>query len=307
MIRHVFLPAFVIGALIQAGVGMLVGRAESAPQANNTIVVSEGLQGPEAALYDPQTDTYLVSNISGDPTGKDDNGFISKISPDGKVTSLKWIDGAAGDVTLHAPKGMVFRNNILLVADIDTIRLFDRNTGKPGGAWPIPNSTFLNDLAVGSDGSVYVTDTAISLAGGQPKPQGTAAIHRLDSNQKDPETFSSGEALSGPNGIVATPEGPVVVTFLSNKVLRVKAKGAAPETIATLPAGQLDGIARLSDGSYVVSSWAAQAVLRVSADGQSRRLVGGLTSPASIDVDEKRRRVLVPELTENTLFIAPLD
>jgi hypothetical protein len=98
----------------------------------------------------------------------------------------------------------------------------------------------------------------------------------------------------------------VFVTFSGNRILRVKAKDAAPETVATLPAGQLDGLARLGDGSYVVSSWAAQAIFQVNANGQARQIVGNITSPAGLDVDEKRRRVIVPQLFENRLQISPL-
>jgi len=307
MNRDILLRAFAAAAVVLTGVTQLVaGRADDSRQ-TLPIVFTEGLQGPESALYDSQADVYLVSNINGGATDKDDNGFISRVAPDGKNYETRWIDGAAADVTLNAPKGMAFRGNLLLVADIDTVRLFDRSTGKPAGAWPVPNTTFLNDLAVGPGNVLYATDTAITLGGGQPQPQGTAKVLRFETDQKVPTTLASGDALSGPNGIVITPEGPVFVTFLSNKVLRVRAKDAAPETIATLPAGQLDGIERLSDGSYVVTSWAARAVFRVSAAGQSRQLIGGLTSPADLGVDTKRGRLLIPELTKNTLLIASIE
>ena len=62
---------------------------------------------PESALHDPEADVYLVSNINGGPCDRDDNGFISRVSPDGQVLDLKWIDGADPGVTLHAPKGSV--------------------------------------------------------------------------------------------------------------------------------------------------------------------------------------------------------
>jgi sugar lactone lactonase YvrE len=307
MNRHIFLPGFAALTLALAGVTDLVASRVDGSSQTLPIVFTQGLQGPESALYDPEADVYLVSNINGGATDKDDNGFISRVAPDGKNYESLWIDGTAADVTLNAPKGMAFRGNLLLVADIDTVRLFDRKTGRPAGAWPVPNSTFLNDLAVGPGGILYATDTAINLAGPSPQPAGTAKVLRFESDQKVPTALASGDALSGPNGIVVTPEGPVFVTFLSNKILRVKAKDAAPETIATLPAGQLDGIERLSDGSYVVTSWAARAVFRVSASGQARQIIGGLISPADLGVDTKRGRLLIPELTQNTLHIASLD
>src|SRR5687768_18220722 len=76
----------------------------AAPVASDSFTV-EGFSTPESAFYDEAADVYLVSNINGSPAAKDDNGFISRVSPDGTPT-LKWIDGAAPNVTLHAPKGL---------------------------------------------------------------------------------------------------------------------------------------------------------------------------------------------------------
>src|SRR5205823_1591551 len=65
-----------------------------------------GLSAPESVLHDAQADVYLVSNINGSPFAKDDNGFISRLSPSGEVMELKWIDGSRRDVELNAPKGL---------------------------------------------------------------------------------------------------------------------------------------------------------------------------------------------------------
>lgn len=215
MKRHLLLSALSASILVLGVTGLVAERAGRDDDARQTLpmVFAEGLQGPESALYDAQADFYLVSNINGGATDKDDNGFISRITPDGKNYESRWIDGAAADITLNAPKGMAFRGNLLMVADIDTVRLFDRNTGRPAGAWPVPNSTFLNDLAVGPGGVLYATDTAINLAGGQAQPSGTAKLLRFESDQKVPTVLASGEALGGPNGLVITPEGPVFSTL----------------------------------------------------------------------------------------------
>ena len=60
-----------------------------------------------------------MANINGSPFDKDDNGFISKISPDGEVFELKRLDGAAANIALNAPKGMQIIGNRLLIADFD--------------------------------------------------------------------------------------------------------------------------------------------------------------------------------------------
>ena len=47
-----------------------------------------GFRTPESVLYDPKADLYLVANIHGDPSARDVNGFISRISPEGQVVAL---------------------------------------------------------------------------------------------------------------------------------------------------------------------------------------------------------------------------
>src|SRR5207245_6256953 len=130
-----------------------------------------GFQTPESVLYDPDQDVYFVSNINGQPTAADDNGFISRINPDTLQNDLKWIDAAKPDIILNAPKGMAILGDDLYVADLSVVRKFDRKTGKPKGEIPIPGSTFLNDVA--SDGkAVYVSDTGMKAGANGFEPAG---------------------------------------------------------------------------------------------------------------------------------------
>jgi hypothetical protein len=62
--------------------------ADSAPAATIALTV-DSLQAPEAARFDPALGVYFVSNINGEALGKDGNGYISRLTRDGKVDSLK--------------------------------------------------------------------------------------------------------------------------------------------------------------------------------------------------------------------------
>src|SRR5690348_1590507 len=91
---------------------------DAAPQ---TVEVKEGLSTPESVLVLADQDYYLVSNINGSPVDKDDNGYIAKVSADGKTVE-KWVDGAKDDVKLDAPKGSAVLDGKLYVADISVVR-----------------------------------------------------------------------------------------------------------------------------------------------------------------------------------------
>ena len=94
-----------------AGSGPASDAAPAAWDGTTPLPLTEGFSTPESVLHDEASDVYLVSNINGEPLGADDNGFISQVSPDGKVTNSKWIDGSKDTVKLDAPKGVRGRNS----------------------------------------------------------------------------------------------------------------------------------------------------------------------------------------------------
>jgi hypothetical protein len=86
-----------------------------------------------------------------------------------------------------------------------------------------------------------------------------------------------------------------MVPFGGNAVVRIPVSGGgAPSTVVQLPAGQLDGIVRLEDGSLLVSSWETNTVYRVRPDNTVDVAADSVTSPADIGYDSRRRRLLIP-------------
>ncbi|MDQ7089022.1 MAG: hypothetical protein Q9Q13_14705 [Acidobacteriota bacterium] len=120
-----------------------------------------GLSTPESVLWDPRADVYLVSNIVGSPSDEDGDAFIARVSPDGKVAALRWIDSRGAGVRLDAPKGMALVGDSLWVADIHSVRRFDRVSGAPQGSVPIADSVFLNDLCPDGRGEGSMSATAV--------------------------------------------------------------------------------------------------------------------------------------------------
>ena len=88
-----------------------------------------GFKTPESVRYDSAGDVFYVSNINGSPVAKDNNGFISRMKPDGTIDSLELIAGGRNGVTLNAPKGLALIGDTLWVADIDAVRAFNVRTG----------------------------------------------------------------------------------------------------------------------------------------------------------------------------------
>lgn len=266
-------------------------------------VAGVGFATPESVVHDPIADVYLVSNINGSPLERDDNGFISRVAPSGQVLALKWIDGAAPEVTLNAPKGMALKGDTLFVADIDVVRLFHRSTGAPIGERPVPGATFLNDIAVGPTGTVYVTDSGLRAGEGGFASSGTDALYRFE---PDGRPVALLKVPGAPNGITAG-DRIVMVTFMSGEVWVVDSATGQTSGLPKPPAGGLDGVVDLGNGEYLISSWNGQAIYRLGPAAQYTVAVDSVEAPADIGYDASRRRVLIPLFNANRLEIRALE
>lgn len=267
------------------------------PAAPTPVAKYTGLATPESVLYDADNDRYIVSNINGKPTEKDNNGFISVLSPDGQVTTLKWIEGGKNKVKLDAPKGLALVKGVLYAADITVVRAFDAKTGAQKADIPVPGSTFLNDLTSSPDGKIYVSDSGLKAGANGFDPTGTDAVYVIDKGKVKPIAKST--ELGAPNGLLWTDKGIVVVTFGSGEVYRLDDKGKKQD-VSKPPAGALDGVVGLGD-SLLVSSWQASAVYRGKLGGTFDVVLSDQKSPADIGYDTKRGRVLIPHFLEDTV------
>ncbi len=273
-----------------------------AEEGNAAIVVEEvGFATPESVEYYAAEDVYLVTNINGSPFDADGNGFISKLSPDGTVIDLKWIDGAKEGTTLHAPKGAAIAGNNLFVADRNQVHVFELPSGKQKASITIEGSVFLNGITPACAGYVYVTDSGYAEGFG---PSDTDAIYKVRANGNY-ELVLKDKNLGHPNGILEDDDRLMVVTFGSGELFSVNASGKVT-TLPTPPNGGLDGLVKLNDSQFAISSWGGSAIYVYNRDGTFTTMTESLDAPADLGVDTKRNRLLIPLFKQNKVVIQPL-
>ena len=294
-------------ALALAALAVSCGRKpqQAAVTAATRVLTVEGFKTPESVKYDAELDLYFVTNINGHPTAKDNNGFISRVRPDGSIESLEFVSGGRAGVVLHAPKGTAIVADTLWVVDIDAVRAFNKRTGAPVATVDLSRrgAKFPNDVAVGPDGALYVTDTGILIdSTGKFTHPGPDRIFRVGA-KREVSVAVSGDTLERPNGITwdAANARFIVVAFGGPAIFAWKPGEAAPTVLAT-GAGQWDGVEVLADGRIMASSW-ADSTVDVIAGGKIERLISGVPSPADIGIDTKRQRVLIPVFTQNRVEV----
>ncbi len=260
-----------------------------------------GFATPESALHDPVADVYLVANINGNAAEKDGNGFISRVSPAGVVTDLKWIDGMAPGVALDAPKGMTIVADTLFVTDIDCIRRFHRTTGQPFQELCLEGATFLNDLTSTRRGDLYFSDSGTA---GSP-----GAVYFLRQTADVPQkvvladgTVLEGESMGGANGVFADWRGLYVATFGSGELFHVTPEGERLQMMGPSEMG-LDGIVSMEEKGFLFSSWGDSTVYWIHSGGTVTTLIENVESPADIGYDAIRNRVLIPLFMSNRLML----
>ncbi len=268
-------------------------------------VADAGLQGPRAIIYDQTSDVYLVSNVSGDPLEEDENGFVSRISPDGEVLSQQWIPNVGSTNRLHAPKGMAIRGDTLFIVDIDCVRIADRESGEVFETRCLDDVTSLTGIDVGPEGSLFITDSGLRLTDGQAVPSSTDAVYRLTFREgQRGATLARDPSLNHPTGIAVGSRG-IFVTTAGGDLLRFTPTGDQT-TILSTPGQVFEGVVFVTGGGFAYSSSADSAVYYIDASGNVNTLIDGVDAPGDLGYDPTRNRVLVPLFNENRLLFVDL-
>ncbi len=254
----------------------------------------EGLDGPESALPDESAGIAYVSNLGGGPTEKDGNGFISKISLDGKIVALKWATG------LNSPKGLARVGDRLYAADIDRLVEINLADGKIVATYPANGAGFLNDAAADGEGRIYVSDMAKNV------------IWRLADGIFEP--WLESEKLGFPNGLLVQGDKLIVASWGVMADEKAGKPGApaclvevslADRSVRPLgsgkPVGNLDGIEPLGPTSYLVTDWVAGALYRIEASGGAELILDFNQGSADLAYLPKSKTALIPLMKDNKL------
>jgi len=237
------------------------------------------LKVPESVLFDAENKVLYVANIDGtDPWGKDGKGSIGKVGLDGKIIAVDWVSG------LNAPKGMGTYKGKLYVADLTDIVVIDTKKGAIEKTIAVEGAGGLNDVSVGDDGVVWVSDSK------------NKKIFKVE-NEKASLFL---ENLKGPNGVL-----------MRGKDFYILDAGAAykvndDKTLTMINDGMeggTDGIENVTGNDFLVSCWQG-AIWYVGADGKKELLLDTRAekkNTADIGFDPKTKIVYVPTFWKNSV------
>jgi sugar lactone lactonase YvrE len=274
----------------------------TSPTTATKVGETDGMKTPESVRYDPELDVFYVSNINGNPSQHDGNGFIAVVRADSMAAATKiLVQGGKNGAKLDAPKGLALVADTLWVADINHVRAFNRRTGAPIADIDLSaqKATFLNDVTVDGAGAIYVTDTGIMIdAKGAMSHPGVDQIFKITGRTA---VALRPDSLDAPNGIAwDSTSGRFILGPSNSKAVQTWKEGDKATTPLVNGPGQYDGVEVLADGRILVTSW-ADSTVHVIQNGELLSLVPNVSGPADIGVDTKRNIVAIPRPTNNKI------
>lgn len=271
-----------------------INEAGKATPISSNVKVYGSFRFAESVTYDPVKNLIVVMNAGIPQEQQANDGYVSLLHPDGSVHTTKWIGATRDGLTLNHPLGSAIQGRTLYTADMDTVRTFDLDTGKPLKSFQVPEATFLNGIGVTKDGTIYVSNTRKAERIYKITPAGEVS------------TFIEGEPLVQPNGVAIDNDGNIVVVNVgNNSVLTFSPDGKLVRTEHAVEGGN-DGLVILKDGTKYVSSVKFGSVSKIKPGKDAEIIASGIPSAASMGYDSKQHQLIIPMNPHNAVAIIKL-
>lgn len=279
-------------ALALCGASAIAQAPAQGPTLTPLWTLTAGFASPESAYYHAASNSIFVSSINGQILDKDGNGFISRLSPDGKVVNAKWATG------LNGPKGIRSVGNTLWVADIDEVVSIDIKTGQITQHIKIPGAQFLNDLATAPDGTVYVSDSNASKIFEVRNGTSSVFVEGADAVE-----IANGLLVDGQRLILGTVgyPGRGRGSTQSGHLFAFDRRSKQRTRITLEPVGGIDGIELDGAGGLLVTDVVGARLLHVAPSGKVAVLAKFSAGGADFGYIAKTRTAIVPFLNTNSV------
>ena len=192
---------------------------------------------PESVCYDQDRDVLYVSNFNKFPKGNQTgNEFLSKVSMDGEVIDLKWVED------LTAPTGMGILEDKLYIAERGNLVEINIETGEILNRYPVPKTKFVNDVVIAGDGTVFVSES------------GNSIIYKFIDGEF--EEWLTGSDVSRPNGMAVVDNKLIVGMMGTGCVVSIDLFNKEIQKLGCFDGKNIvDGVRALSNDEFIITNW----------------------------------------------------
>ncbi|MBC8754976.1 hypothetical protein H2O64_09860 [Kordia sp. YSTF-M3] len=255
-----------------------------------------GLTHAESVVYDKNSDALYVSLIGNREKG---DGSIAKISLDGKVVDTTFVSG------LNDPKGIAIKGDKIYVSDVVDLVEADLNSGKVIRNHTNEEAEFLNDVEIGKDGTVYVSDTSKSSIFALA-PDGTFS------------EFINSDQLEHPNGLLLVDDTMYVSAWgnvvgdgekakQSGNFLKLNMQTKEIMKVSKDTLGNLDGAQVYEKDNFLISAWNTGKIIKINTNGDAEDILTVGMSVGDILYIPEKKLLALPMNRQSQLLIYTLE
>ncbi|SKB33403.1 hypothetical protein SAMN05660776_0492 [Salegentibacter holothuriorum] len=254
----------------------------------------EGFSHPESVVFNEDKNEYYISNMA---DREDGDGFISRVSSEGEILELKWIDG------LKDPKGLLIKDDKVYVTNNTELVEISIANSKILRRIQVEGSKSLNDITVDAVGNIFISDSgksAIYLMPGDsvnmmiPEDKKGKIIEYLDSTR-----------LEYVNGLYAQNDHLYAAAWGENNngnFLKIDMDTREITKISKEGIGNLDGIQPVGEEAFYLSDWASGKIYLAGKNGDLKEVLTSEKSAGDIFFDAEKNQLVLPMNHQNAVW-----
>jgi sugar lactone lactonase YvrE len=256
-----------------------------APGVTRLWQTAKDLHIPESAAYDAARNAIYVSNYDGyNPSGSEGRQSVSRLSAEGKMEAPQWVNG------LRNPTGLAVLGDTLFVVEPTSLVEIDIPAAEIKQRHAVPGAMALNDVAVDSQGVLYLSDSARNI------------LFRLADGEC--REWAKGPEIRRPNGVWVRGTDLLFCNNGDNGLKSIALATGEIKTLANFGPGILDGLAADAAGNILVSHNDGR-LYRVTPAGDVTKLLD--TSVPGISIADfayvpERHLIVAPSWTDNRVL-----
>ena len=232
----------------------------------------EGFSHPESVVFNEAKNEYYISNMADNEAG---DGFISRVSADGEIIDLKWIDG------LKDPKGLLIKEDKVYVTNNTELIEISIEKSEITKRIEVEDAKSLNDITIDAVGNIFISDSGKSAIYLMP---GDSANMMIPDNKKDHLYAAAwGENSDG-------------------NFLKIDMDTREIEKVSKEGIGNLDGVQPVGDDAFYISDWATGTIYLIKKDGELKEVLTSEKSSGDILFDAEKNQLVLPMNFQNSVW-----
>ncbi|TDN85898.1 hypothetical protein DET49_11660 [Salegentibacter sp. 24] len=274
---------------------LIIGSGVYAQSTSATLIKKvEGFSHPESVIFNEDKSEYYISNMA---DGVEGDGFISRVSAEGEITELKWIDG------LKDPKGLLMVGDKLYVTNNTELIEISIEDSEITKRIEVEDAKSLNDITLDAHGNIFISDSGKSAIYLMP---GDNPNMMIPENKKG-EVFEylNSTNLEYVNGLYAHKDNLYVAAWGENQdgnFIKVNMDTRKIEKLSKEGIGNLDGVQPVGEDAFYLSDWATGKIYLTGKNGKIKEVLTSEKSAGDIFFDPGKNQLVLPMNHQNAVW-----